>query len=175
MRCDQPTTIGKHGVGAGQLQRRDLHHRLTDGRTSHIFWDPRSTARISPATTSSRPIFITDETHTLFPVDLDPGFLLKAQLIGHFFQGPRPHANAHLVEKCVAGKAQGVGIADMTKASTVVIRKTMASIGDASFGVELGFRRELSRFHPGHRRDRLPSAARVVGIHRPTQQGLFGI
>jgi hypothetical protein len=53
-----------------------------------------------------------------------------------------------LVEKSVAGKAQGVGIADMTKTSTVVIRKTMASIGDASFGVELGCWRELSRFHP---------------------------
>ena len=63
----------------------------------------------------------------------------------------------------------------MTETSAIVIGKTMTAVGNTSGGVQLSFRRKLAGFHPRHRGDWLPSTARVIGIHRPTQQGLFGI
>ena len=51
----------------------------------------------------------------------------------------------------------------------------MTAVGDAGGGVELRLRWEFARFHPGHGRDRLPGAARVIGIHGPAEQWLLGV
>ena len=40
VRGHEPSTVGKHRVSPGQLQWGDLHHRLTDRCTGHVFWNP---------------------------------------------------------------------------------------------------------------------------------------
>ena len=175
MRRHQPTAIGEHRIGAGQLQGSDLHNGLTDGGTGHVLRDPWSGAGIGPAAATGSPVFISHQADALFPADLNAGFLLEAQLISRLFEGLGADPNAHLVEEGVAGETQGIRIADVAEASPVVIREAMAAVGDAGRGVELGVRRELARLHARHRRHRLPGAAGVIGIHGPGQQWLLRI
>ena len=144
MRCHQPTAIGKHGVGTGQLQRRDLHHGLTDRRTGHVLRNPGNRPRFRPATTRRGPGLIAHQSDTFLPADLNAGLLLKAQLISRPFQRLGPRTDSHLIEKGIAGETQGIGIPDMAKSHTVVIGEAMAAVGDAGRGVQFDVRWKLS-------------------------------
>ena len=80
-----------------------------------------------------------------------------------------------MVEKGIAGKAQGIGIPDVAEPSPVVIREAVTAVGNAGRGVQLAVRREFAGLHAGHRRHRLPGAAGVIGIHGPGQQRFLRI
>ena len=92
-----------------------------------------------------------------------------------FLRASETRTHTHLIEKRVAGEAQGIGIANPPKPSAVVIRETMTAIGDAGCGVQLDLGGKFARRHSCHRRHGLPSASRVIGIHGTAQQRLFGI
>ena len=119
-------------------------------------------------------MLISHETDALLPTDLNAGLLHEAELRRRLLQLHGSHPNAHLIEKRVAGKPKGIGIADVSKAGTVVIGEAVTAVGDAGRGVQLGVRGEFAGLHPRHRRDRLPGAARVVGVHCPAEERLLG-
>ena len=69
--CDQPATVGEHRIRPGQLQGGDLNHRLTDGRTRHVLRNPWGRTGLRPAATGRGPVFITHQTDTFLPADLN--------------------------------------------------------------------------------------------------------
>ena len=123
VRCHEPAIIGENRISAGQLQRGDLHHGLTDGSTGHVLRDPGADAGIGPAAAAGCPVFIAHQPDALLPADLNTGLLLKAQLISRLFQRLGADSNSNLVEQRVAGEAQSIGIANETEASPVLIGK----------------------------------------------------
>ena len=121
MRSHEPAAIGKHRVGAGQLQWRDLHHRLTDGGTGHVLRDPWHRARIGPAPPTLSPELITDQADAFLPVNFYARLALKAELISRLFQRQGSNTDSHLIEEGIAGMAQRIDIADRAKTLPVVL------------------------------------------------------
>ena len=171
---DQIAAIGEHGVGPGQLQRRDLHHRLSDRHAGHVFRDPGRAAGFGPASALGRPALIAHQPWAFLVADLNPGGLGETQAQGRVVERDRTHTHTDLIEEGVAREAQRVLVADRAEASPVVIREAVAAVGDATPRHQLGAGRKLAALHPRHGRHSLPGAAGVVGAHRPAEQRLHG-